>query len=89
MRLDRARLEDAELAAAATDSANSARLARIRYEAGAADLFEVLDAERVNLQAQDAAVASRTRGFEDVVDLYRALGGGWPERLPREVAQAR
>jgi outer membrane protein TolC len=82
VRLDRARLEDAELAAAAGDSANAARLARIRYEAGAADLFEVLDAERVNLQAQDAAVQARTRGFGDVVDLYRALAGGWPERVP-------
>ena len=82
VRLDRARLEDAELASAAGDSANAARLARIRYEAGAADLFEVLDAERVNLQAQDAAVQARTRGFEHVVDLYGALAGGWPTRLP-------
>ena len=36
------------------DSATAARLARVRYEAGAADLFEVLDAERTQLQAQDA-----------------------------------
>ena len=90
VRLDRARLEDAELAVAAGDSANAARLARIRYEAGAADLFEVLDAERVNLQAQDAAVQARTRGFADVVALYRALAGGWPERMPAvAAAQAR
>jgi len=89
VRLDRARLEDAELAAAAGDSANAARLARIRYEAGAADLFEVLDAERVNLQAQDAAVQARTRGFEHVVDLYGALAGGWPTRLPPAVALLR
>ena len=82
VRLDRARVEDVELQAAAGDSANAARLARVRYEAGAADLFEVLDAERVNLQAQDAAVASRTRGLVDVVDLYGAMAGGWPSRLP-------
>jgi NodT family efflux transporter outer membrane factor (OMF) lipoprotein len=82
VRLDRARVEDVELQAAAADSANAARLARVRYEAGAADLFEVLDAERVNLQAQDAAVASRTRGLVDVVDLYGAMAGGWPSRLP-------
>lgn len=89
VRLDRARLEEADLASAAGDSANAARLARIRYEAGAADLFEVLDAERVNLQAQDAAVQARTRGFEHVVDLYGALAGGWPTRLPTSVAQGR
>jgi outer membrane protein TolC len=87
VRLDRARVEDEELAAAAADSANAARLARIRYEAGAADLFEVLDAERVNLQAQDAAVQARTRGFADVVDLYRALAGGWPEKAPPALAR--
>lgn len=88
VRLDRARLEDSELQAAASDSANAARLARIRYEAGAADLFEVLDAERVNLQAHDAAVQSRTRGLVDVVDLYGAMAGGWPARLPTAVAQS-
>jgi NodT family efflux transporter outer membrane factor (OMF) lipoprotein len=88
VQLDRARLEDAELAAAAGDSANAAHLARVRYEAGASDLFEVLDAERVNLQAEDAAVQARTRGFEHVVDLYGALAGGWPERLPATAAAA-
>jgi outer membrane protein TolC len=87
VRLDRARVEDGELQAAAGDSANAARLARIRYEAGAADLFEVLDAERVNLQAQDAAVQARTRGLLDVVDLYGAMAGGWPAKLPAAVAR--
>ena len=82
VRLDRAGLEDAQLASAAGDSANAVRLARIRYESGAADLFEVLDAQRVNLLAQDAAVQARTRGFDAVVDLYGALAGGWPTRLP-------
>ncbi len=88
VRLDRARLEDAELQAAAGDSASAARLARVRYEAGASDLFEVLDAERVNLQAQDAAVQARTRGLVDAVDVYTALAGGWPSRLPEAVASS-
>jgi NodT family efflux transporter outer membrane factor (OMF) lipoprotein len=87
VKLDRARVEDTELAAAAGDSGNAARLARIRYEAGAADLFEVLDAERVNLQAQDAVVQARTRGLVDAVDLYGAMAGGWPTRLPAAVAK--
>jgi outer membrane protein TolC len=82
VRYDRARVEDAELVAAARDSADAARLARLRYEAGAADLFEVLDAERSNLQAEDAAAQARTRSFTGLVDLYRALAGGWPTRLP-------
>lgn len=83
-----ARQEDAQLVLAADSSAQAARLARIRYEAGAADLFEVLDAERSNLQAQDAAAQGRTRSFVRLVDLYKALAGGWPADLPqrKEVA---
>jgi len=83
-----ARQEDAQLVLAADNSAQAARLARIRYEAGAADLFEVLDAERSNLQAQDAAAQGRTRSFVRLVDLYKAMAGGWPANLPqrREVA---
>ena len=40
VRYDRARSEDEQLAAAATDSAHAASLARLRYEAGAATLLE-------------------------------------------------
>lgn len=83
-----ARQEDAQLVLAADNSAQAARLARVRYEAGAADLFEVLDAERSNLQAQDAAAQGRTRSIARLVDLYKALAGGWPAALPerKEVA---
>ena len=76
--------EDAHLQRAAADSARAAELARIRFEAGAADLFEVLDAERTRLQAQDAFAAARTRTAISAVALYRALAGGWPGKLPGE-----
>jgi NodT family efflux transporter outer membrane factor (OMF) lipoprotein len=82
VRYDRARSEDAQLAAAAADSALAASLARKRYEAGAAQLLDVLDAERSNLQAQDAAAQARTRSFTGLIDIYRALAGGWPTQLP-------
>jgi outer membrane protein TolC len=85
VRYDHARDEDRQLTGAALDSATAAQLARIRYEAGAADLFEVLDAERSNLQAQDAAAQSRTRTFTDLINVYKALAGGWPTRLPTNV----
>lgn len=78
----RARSEDEHLARAALDSAKAAQLARVRYEAGAADLFEVLDAERTRLQAQDAFADGRTRSVNSAVALYKALAGGWPERMP-------
>lgn len=86
VRYDRSRGEDSQLAVAAADSAEAARLARRRYEAGAADLFEVLDAERNNLQAEDAAAQARTRSFTGLIAVYRALAGGWPTRMPRTVA---
>jgi NodT family efflux transporter outer membrane factor (OMF) lipoprotein len=82
VRNDRARLEDGHRERAAVESADAARLARVRYEAGAADLFEVLDAERTQLQAQDAFAAARTRSATSVVALYRAMAGGWPARMP-------
>lgn len=82
VRYARARDEDAHLARAATDSARAAELARVRFEAGAADLFEVLDAERNRLQAQDALADVRTRSVSGAVGVYRALAGGWPSRTP-------
>lgn len=78
----RARVEDQHLEQAALDSEKAAQLARIRFEAGAADLFEVLDAERTQLQAQDAFADGRTRSVNSAVALYKALAGGWPERMP-------
>jgi len=86
VRQGHARIEDEHREHAAIDSANAARLARIRYEAGAADLFEVLDAERTQLQAQDAFAAARTRTAASVVALYRAMAGGWPTRMPAREA---
>lgn len=90
VRHGRARIEDGHRERAAIDSANAARLARVRYEAGAADLFEVLDAERTQLQAQDAFATARTRCATSVVALYRAMAGGWPTRMPvREAISGR
>jgi NodT family efflux transporter outer membrane factor (OMF) lipoprotein len=90
VRTARARNEDAHRVQAARDSANAARLARVRFEAGAADLFEVLDAERTRLQAEDALAEARIRSATSVIALYRAFAGGWPARMPvrREVADA-
>ena len=91
VRYAKARVEDQHLERAATDSARAAQLARIRYEAGASGLFEVLDAERTQLQAQEAFADGRTRSVTSAVALYKALAGGWPQRNPvrEDVAQSR
>ncbi|MEO6689281.1 MAG: efflux transporter outer membrane subunit [Dokdonella sp.] len=89
VRYAKARAEDEHLERAAIDSAKAAQLARVRYEAGAAGLFEVLDAERTRLQAQDAFADARTRAVNGAVGLYKAMAGGWPAHTPQreDVAQ--
>ena len=89
VRFDRGRREDAHLERAALESAAAARLARVRYDAGAADLLEVLDAERTQLLAQDAFADGHTRTATAAVSLYMALAGGWPQSLPGREGIAR
>lgn len=84
----RTRIEDAHLERAAADSELAARIARTRFEAGAAGLLEVLDAERTQLLAQDALAEARTRTMLSAVALYKALAGGWPSSLPEREALA-
>jgi outer membrane protein, multidrug efflux system len=55
------------------------RLAEIRYKAGSADYLTVLDAQRTMINAELAEDGARFAHFAAIVDLYRALGGGWSE----------
>lgn len=53
------------------------RVTRVRYLAGVTSYFEVLDAER-QLFDSDVGLSQVTRNHHQaVVQLYRALGGGW------------
>jgi outer membrane protein, multidrug efflux system len=78
----RDQLKHAEDAASA--SATAARLAKIRYEGGMVDFLSVLDAERTELQAEDALAQDRTQAATSLIAVYKALGGGWETApLPR------
>ena len=55
------------------------RLARMRFEAGAAGYLEVLYASNELFAAELAAIAARQAQQANMITLYRALGGGWPE----------
>jgi outer membrane protein, multidrug efflux system len=69
---------------AADSSAAAAHLARVRYEGGAVDFLEVLDAERTQLDAEDRMAQSRTQAVTSLVAVYKALGGAWEGTpLPR------
>jgi len=56
--------------------AERARLAKLRYDHGAAAFLEVLDAERDLLAVEQQAVQSRRALLASRVSLYAALGGG-------------
>ena len=60
-----------------------ARLAKLRYEAGAARYLEVLDAERDLLSTEQQLVQLRRAQRSAQVALYAALGGGTMEDTPR------
>ncbi len=53
------------------------RLASLRYDNGYSSYLEVLDAERALFGAELALAQARAAHLVAVVDLYRALGGGW------------
>jgi outer membrane protein, multidrug efflux system len=55
----------------------SVDLALQRYDAGRATYFEVLEAEQLLFPSQDALAQTQRDQLIAVVDLYKALGGGW------------
>ena len=64
-----------KLADQARESARAADIARVRYREGVADFLELLDAERTELQAQDAVAQAEAGVFTSVVAVYKSLGG--------------
>jgi multidrug efflux system outer membrane protein len=54
-----------------------ARLARLQYEAGTAGYLQVLDANRTLFNGQLAHAQSQAATLAAVVNVYRAMGGGW------------
>jgi NodT family efflux transporter outer membrane factor (OMF) lipoprotein len=67
----------------------SVALATDRYQGGYAAYIEQLDAQR-NLYATELdAITVRQSQLENVVTLYRALGGGWQGAGPAEAAVRR
>jgi multidrug efflux system outer membrane protein len=55
------------------------RLADLRYRNGAASFLDILDAQRSLFAAQQVLVQTRAARLQNLIALYRALGGGWNE----------
>ncbi len=68
------RREQEALVAASLDGL---RLANARYEGGVSSYLEVLESERQSFDSQLALAATKKDQLVAVVQLYRALGGGW------------
>ncbi|MGI9432874.1 MAG: TolC family protein, partial [Myxococcota bacterium] len=58
-------------------AANAARLSRARYDGGVVDFLEVLDSERSLFRSELEESSTRRGSLEAIVQLYKALGGGW------------
>jgi multidrug efflux system outer membrane protein len=54
-----------------------AEIARLRYENGYTSYIEVLDAERSLFNAELQYTQSQQVRFQAMINLYKALGGGW------------
>lgn len=54
-----------------------ARIARLRYENGYTSYMEVLDAERSLFNAELQHAQTQGTLFQALVNLYKAMGGGW------------
>jgi len=61
------------------DLDESVRLANLRYNGGITNYLEVLDAQRSLFSEQLTLAQSRGNEFQSLVQLYRALGGGWQQ----------
>ena len=71
--VDEVRAQRAQMNAEAT----RLRLADLRYKNGAASYLDVLDAQRSLFVAQQAVVQVQAAQVQNLVTLYRVLGGGW------------
>jgi multidrug efflux system outer membrane protein len=56
---------------------NSSRISRLRYDAGYSNYLEILTADQQLFEAEIELARIRGQQLNGVVQLYRALGGGW------------
>jgi multidrug efflux system outer membrane protein len=69
--------QEAALAKQVAALDDAVRLSLLRYDTGYAFYFEVLEAEQQLYPAEDALAQTERDRLLAVVDLYKALGGGW------------
>jgi outer membrane protein, multidrug efflux system len=70
------RIQQQQLTSAAE---NATTLSNLRYRGGAASYLEVLDSETRFFSAQLDLAQAQLRELQSLVEIYRALGGGWQQ----------
>jgi multidrug efflux system outer membrane protein len=61
------------------DLRESVRLSNMRYQGGTTTYLEVLDGQRSLFSAELTLAQARGTEYQSLVQLYRALGGGWQQ----------
>jgi multidrug efflux system outer membrane protein len=61
------------------DLQEAVRLSTMRYKGGTTTYLEVLDGQRSLFAAELTLAAARGNEYQSLVQLYRALGGGWQQ----------
>lgn len=79
-RLDADRRRVVDLTTSARAASDAADTGQVRFRHGLVAYTDVLDAQRTALSAHDALVQAQAAAAQDVIALYKALGGGWDER---------
>lgn len=77
------RLREQRLEVASQASSRAAEFARLRFSNGVENFLTVLDAERRQLEAQDALASARAESVLGLIAVYKALGGGWQAEFVR------
>jgi multidrug efflux system outer membrane protein len=72
------RLRVAALAVARQSGVRAADFARLNYQSGRIDFQTVLETQRTQFAAEDALMSAEAALQLDHIDLFKALGGGWP-----------
>jgi NodT family efflux transporter outer membrane factor (OMF) lipoprotein len=75
--LRNARLKEDALTVAEKSAQTSLLYARSQYQTGLIDFQTLLESERSLLSTQDARISARAARATALVQLYKALGGGW------------
>jgi efflux transporter, outer membrane factor (OMF) lipoprotein, NodT family len=57
-------------------------IVEVQYREGSADFLSLLDAQRTLLTAQDAQITVIQARLNASISLFKALGGGWGEKIP-------